>query len=259
MFTLILSFFLSFPGWTLSTPMADSNARGEIIKKTKYLINYNEDHEVANWVEYTLEKDFLQNCTSRTNNFRADPQVSTGSSTPQDYKKSGYDRGHLVPAGDMKRNKQVMSETFFMSNMTPQPARFNQVTWNKLEGLTRAWASKYEKIWIITGPILIDNLPTIGQNNRVSIPKEYFKVILRKDGSAYKGIGFLIPTTVPHDNLERYSLSIKEIEEYAQINFFRFLNAKEEQAEENLKLNDWDFRANFEYLPCLASETLQQK
>ena len=233
--------------------MASSTARGEIIKKTKYLINYNEDHEVANWVEYTLEREFLQNCTSRTNNFRVDPAVSTGSSTPADYKKSGYDRGHLVPAGDMKKTKQVMSETFFMSNMTPQPSRFNQVTWNKLEGLVRAWAKKYEKVWIITGPILENNLPTIGQSNRVSIPKEYFKVLLRREKNSYKGIGFLIPTTVPHNNIELYALSIREIENYAQINFFRFLNKKEERIEEELDTSDWDFRASFEYLPCLTS------
>lgn len=252
MFIIILALFSSL-GWSLSTPFAESSARGEILHKTKYTINYNEDHEVANWVEYTLEKEFLQNCVKRKNNFRVDPTLSTGSATLADYKRSGYDRGHLVPAGDMKLNAKVMSETFFMSNMTPQPSRFNQITWNKLEKLVRAWAMKYEKLWIITGPILHDNLSTIGKDNRVSVATEYFKVLLRKENNQFKGIAFLMPTSVPHNNLSLYTLSIRELEEYSQINFFHFLSKEEETIEEKLSTSDWDFDAGFEYLPCLLA------
>ncbi|MFA7614095.1 MAG: DNA/RNA non-specific endonuclease [Candidatus Caldatribacteriota bacterium] len=253
----MVSFFLIFYsllGWSLSTPFAESSARGEVVQKTHYLINYNEDHEVANWVEYTLERESLRNCASRRNDFRPDPQVSTGSATLADYRRSGFDRGHLVPAGDMKISRRAMSETFFMSNMTPQPARFNQVQWNHLENLVRAWASKYGKLWIITGPVLHDRLPTIGQDNRVSVPEEYFKVLLRKENQEYKGIAFLVPTCVPHRNLSLYTLSIRELENYTQINFFSFIDQEQEHIEEVRNLADWDFSARFEYLPCLLEE-----
>ena len=250
----LLLFIISTSSWSLSTPYASSAARGELVKKSKYIINYNEDHEVANWVEYSLAREDLRNCASRRNNFRFDPYVSTGSATPADYKGSGFDRGHLVPAGDMKMSREAMSDTFYMSNMTPQPSRFNQVQWNHLEQLVRAWVVTYKKLWIITGPVLHEKLPTIGQNNRVSVPTEYFKVILRKDTDGYKGIAFLVPTSVPHRNLSLYTLSIRELENYTQINFFTFLDDEEEFIEEIKNLGDWNFSASFEYLPCLLAE-----
>lgn len=249
----IFFIFLSSFSWSLSTPFAESSARGEVVRKSHYLINYNEDHEVANWVEYILERESLRNCASRRNDFRPDPSVSTGSATLADYRRSGYDRGHLVPAGDMKISKKAMSETFFMSNITPQPARFNQVQWSRLENLVRGWASKYGKLWIITGPVLHEKLPVIGQDNRVSVPEEYFKVLLRKENNQYKGIAFLMPTTVPHRDLSLYSLSIRELENYTQINFFKFLTVEEEIIEETRNLSDWDFLVRFEYLPCLLA------
>lgn len=245
---------LSTLGWSISTPFAESSARGELVKKSKYIINYNEDHEVANWVEYKLDQKSLRNCASRKNNFRSDPNISTGSATPADYKGSGYDRGHLVPAGDMKISAKAMSETFFMSNMTPQPARFNQGQWNHLEVLIRAWASNYGELWIITGPVLQNQLPSIGHSNRVSVPEEYFKVILRKENNEYKGIAFLVPTNVPYPKLSLYTLSIRDLERYTQINFFSFLSSEQEHIEEIKNLADWNFSARFEYLPCLLAE-----
>ncbi|WP_408098859.1 DNA/RNA non-specific endonuclease [Peredibacter sp. HCB2-198] len=229
-------------------------AREEIIKRKYYTLSYNEDHEVANWVSYELEKNNLQNCAKRSNNFRVDPNVSTGSATLKDYANSGYDRGHLVPAGDMKITSEAMKDTFFMSNMTPQPGNFNRGKWSQLETLMRAWASKYQKIWIVTGPVLEKGLPTIGRDNQVAVPDKYFKVILRQNGGSYTGIAFLMETTVPYNDLKAYTMSINEAEEIAQIDFFQFLdNRIEEQVEGNFDVKSWDFNAKFEYLPCQAS------
>lgn len=237
----------------LSFPLLAS-AREEIIKRKYYTLSYNEDHEVANWVSYELEKKNLQNCTKRTNSFRIDPNISTGSATPNDYANSGYDRGHLVPAGDMKISAEAMRDTFFMSNMTPQPGKFNQGRWSQLETLMRAWAFNYQKIWIVTGPVLEKGLPTMGRDNQVSIPDKYFKVILRQNGNSYTGIAFLMETSVPHANLRAYATSINEVEEIAQLDFFQFLdNRIEEQVEGSFDVKNWDFNAKFEYLPCQAS------
>lgn len=226
----------------------------EIIKREHYTLNYNEDHEVANWISYDLDHSKIQNCVSRSNNFRPDPLVSTGTAVNQDYKGSGFDRGHLLPAGDMKFSKLAMSETFLYSNMTPQPAFFNRGRWQQLENLVRAWALAYEKIWIVTGPILKDNLPTMGSVNVISIPDQYYKVIIRKLGNSYSGIGFLMSTDVPHTDLAAYVATIKEIEELANVNFFEFLSERQRQeAEELVDLKEWNFKAKFEYLPCRTS------
>lgn len=225
----------------------------EIIQHKYYTLNYNEDHEVANWVSYELDHSKLQNCVKRTNSFRIDPSVSTGSASARDYKGSGFDRGHLVPAGDMKFTSQAMKETFFFSNMTPQPGPFNQGRWGQLERLMRSWALKYKKIWIVTGPILIPNLPVIGKDNQVSVPDEYFKIILRQQGSSYEGIAFLMHTDVPYKDLASYVTTIDHIEKLSGFDFFQFLNDDiEDTVEKRADLPSWDFNAKFAYLPCRA-------
>lgn len=225
----------------------------EIIQHKYYTLNYNEDHEVANWVSYELDHSKLENCVKRSNSFRIDPAVSTGSATANDYKGSGFDRGHLVPAGDMKFTSQAMKDTFFFSNMTPQPGPFNQGRWGQLENLMRSWALKYKKIWIVTGPILMPNLPVTGKENQVSIPDEYFKIILRQQGSSYEGIAFLMHTDVPYKDLASYVTTIDQIEKLSGFDFFQFLRDDiEDTVEKRADLPSWDFNAKFEYLPCRA-------
>jgi endonuclease G, mitochondrial len=242
--------WLLFPLFVLASPLAHSPLDEEVIDRPNYSLSYNEEHEVANWVAYPLGLPQLRACVKRTNAFRIDPLITTGSATLQDYQNSNFDRGHLLPAGDMKFNMQAMKDTFFMSNMTPQPAKFNRGRWSMLENLMRSWALKYEQIWIVTGPILKDKLPTIGEN-KVSIPVEYFKVILRKFGDSYKGIGFLMSVDVPYPELIAYALSINQIEDLSGIDFFPFLpDTIEEEIESEIDTAHWDFQATFNYLPC---------
>jgi endonuclease G len=177
--------------------------------------------------------------------------VKNGSSSPADYANSGYDRGHLLPAGDMKFDATAMKDTFYMSNMTPQPAKFNRGRWSVLENLARAWGLKYKKIWIVSGPILKENLPKIGVKNMVSVPTDYFKVILRQDGSSFKAIGFLMNTEVPYNDIAPYALTINQIEDLSGVDFFPTLEDKvEEEIESEIRLEDWDFNAKFAYLSC---------
>lgn len=228
----------------------------EIIRKKSYTLNYNEEHEVANWVSYELDEIKLQNCVKRTDSFRPDPDVSTGSAVDADYKGSGFDRGHLVPAGDMKFHKDAMRDTFVFSNMTPQPANFNRGKWGTLENLMRAWGAKYKKIWIVTGPVLRNDLPAIGKQNKVSVPDEYFKVIVRQSGSSYEGMAFLMPTSVPGPDLKSYVVSIDEVEEATGFDFFSFVD---ESVEKKSDMTKWDFSGKFEYFPCQALEAQSQK
>lgn len=226
----------------------------EIIKHQFYTLSYNEDHEVANWVSYELDHHKLQNCVKRSNSFRPDPMVSTGSAVASDYKGSGFDRGHLVPAGDMKFSREAMRETFFFSNMTPQPGPFNQGKWGQLENLMRAWGKKYKKIWIVSGPILQSGLPVIGKENQVSVPDEYYKIILRENGASFEGIAFLMHTDVPYQDLKSYVTTINEVERLSGFDHFKFLpDSTEEKVEGKSDVKNWDFNGKFEYFPCQAS------
>lgn len=93
---------------------------------------------------YELTPELISGTQSRTDDFRADPLVSTGSDTLADYSGSGYDRGHLCPAADMKLNQTSMSETFFLSNMSPQGAGFNRGIWSSVEDQVRKWAIEFD-------------------------------------------------------------------------------------------------------------------
>ena len=224
-----------------------------LVKRSFYELSYNEDHEVANWVAYTLEKNQLRACVSRNDNFKSDPLVITGSSALDDYKGSGFDRGHLLPAGDMKFDTKAMDDTFYLSNITPQPGKFNRGAWARLEKLVRAWALNAGKSWIVTGPILNNSLQVIGKTNKVSVPYEYYKVILKKEGSSYVGIGLLMNTDVPYPELSAYVLDINTVEKLSGIDFFSFLEDKvEEKIEGEVDLSKWDFKASFDYIPCGA-------
>lgn len=226
----------------------------QVIQRKWYMLSYNNQYEVANWVAYILDHKKLQNCVSRKDNFRSDPLINGGSATPEDYKGSGYDRGHLVPAGDMKFEAQAMSDTFYMSNMTPQAPRYNQGMWAQLEVLIRGWAYKYKKVYIVTGPILRGNMPAIGRINKVAVPPAFFKVVVRQEANGtWKGIGFLMDTNLPYNSLDAYTVSIDTVEDLTATDFFNFLPDNDEsRVEREVRLNDWDFRAPAQYLPCGA-------
>jgi endonuclease G, mitochondrial len=192
----------------------------EIIVHKAFTLSYNEKFEQANWVAYLLTAEMCDNNgEERTNNFRIDPDVKSGSATPDDYKKSGYDRGHLCPAGDMGWNEQTMSESFFMSNMSPQLPAFNRGIWKKLETNVRDWAKKEKEIYIVTAAVLRDSLPTIGIN-KVAVPEFYYKVILDVHAPDYKAIAFLLPNKGSTDPVFDYVVSIDSVEHLTGIDFF---------------------------------------
>ena len=196
----------------------------EIITHTGYTLCYSEKNEQAKWVAYRLTKTMCENDTvKRANNFRADPNVRTGSATPDDYKKSGYDRGHLCPAGDMKWSRQAMSESFYMSNMSPQKPGFNRGIWKKLEEKTRNWAIQNEEIFIVTAGVLNDTLPYIGALDHVSVPKYYYKIILDYKQPELKAIGFLMENTVSKNSIFKYAVPIDSIEVLTGVDFFHNL------------------------------------
>lgn len=205
-------------------------------------LNYSEAHEQAEWVYYELTSDKLRNeKVKRKNNFRADPKVVTGSAAVADYKKSGFDRGHLAPAADMAFDPIAMSESFYMSNMCPQAPAFNRGIWKSLESLVRAWTDSNTTLYIVTGPILNDSLPRIGKNN-VCIPYFFYKAILQFDRQegAYAAIAFLLANEGTSNNLMEYTITIDALESLTGIDFYPQLPDEiEDYIETEYHLKDW--------------------
>jgi len=210
---------------------------GEIIKHKYYTLSYNEDHEQANWVHYKLDSRFLKGTSPRINSFKPDPKVSTKSAESSDYRGSGYDRGHLAPAGDMKYNRVSMSESFYMSNMSPQVPSFNREIWRDLEELIRIWGKKFQ-IYITTAGVLNnENFGSIGKN-KVTIPSKYYKVIYSPKNRSM--IGFLMPNLGSSSELESFVVSVDSIESVTGIDFFHELPDRiENELESEVNLEDW--------------------
>ncbi|OHX65238.1 DNA/RNA non-specific endonuclease [Flammeovirga pacifica] len=215
----------------------------QIIEHNYFTIGYNEDHEQAAWVAYELTKKELFKAAQRSNDFREDHNVITYSADLTDYKGSGYDRGHLAPAADMSFNTSAMSESFYLSNMSPQVAEFNRGVWKNLEEQFRVWAYDLKSLYIITGPILEDGLKTIGKN-QVSVPNYYYKVALfvDEDNEIYEAICFILPNQGSSSPLKSYVVSIDSLENRTGMDLFSGIpDELEDQIEENVNLTFWPF------------------
>jgi len=202
---------------------------------------YNETHEQANWVAYSLTKEETNKIFERTDKFISDPKVKTGTASNTDYEGSGYDRGHLAPASDMGWSSTTMAESFFYSNITPQTPSFNRGIWKKLEELVRTWAIENNAVYVVTGPVLTNGLQTIGPN-KVSVPNYYYKVVLDYREPNIKGIGFILPNNGSKEQLQYYAVSIDSVEKVTGIDFFPLLqDEQEELIEKTLCIKCWSW------------------
>ena len=209
----------------------------QVIDHQFYSLGYDEDWEQARWVAYRLTPKQVSNRrANRRDDFRPDQAVRTGSADREDYRRSGYSRGHLVPAGDMSFDEVAMNETFLYSNMSPQLAGHNGAVWRELEETVRDWVRTQGTTYIVTGPIIGRRPQRIGAN-QVAVPEAFYKVLLREDGEA---IGFIIPHEVQRDRLGEFAVSIDEVEQHTGLDFFPELpQLATDEVEAGYDLDEW--------------------
>ena len=216
----------------------------QIIHHSAYTLAYDEAHEQASWVAYELTATETTGPAERSSSFYEDPLVVTGSASNADYSGSGYDRGHLAPAGDMTWSPEAMRESFYYSNMSPQVPSFNRGIWKKLETQVRTWAQVYEVIQVVTGPVLTGELHSIGINN-VSVPSYYYKIILDHQGPDIKAIGFVMANAASAMPLQSFVVTIDQIEKLTGIDFFPALpDAEEDFLESHVNIDAWDWQVH---------------
>lgn len=219
-----------------------TSTTGQVVQHDAYTLSYSEPHEQAEWVAYSLGKDDIVRTNRERPFFISDPKVRTKSAHWRNYKKSGYDRGHLCPAGDRRATKKLYDETFYTSNISPQKHAFNSGIWNNLEQKTRYWAKKYKHLYVVTGGILDGNLKTIGKD-KVSVPKYFYKILLDYTQPDIKAIAFLMPHQDSNKPLYEFVVSIDELEQKTGIDFFPDLpDDIENKLEASSSYKGWSFR-----------------
>jgi endonuclease G len=194
----------------------------QLIRHSYYQLEYDEAHEQAAWVYYRLTSEFIKGPGERKNRFKPDTLIKSGSAQLIDYKGSGFDRGHLCPAGNMKINQLAMDESFYMSNMSPQLPGFNRGKWRQLEGQVRKWLEQEDTLHVVTGPILSDSLGSIGVN-KVTIPAYYYKVIYDPTEEK-KMIAFIMPNKKIKNDIFHFIVTVDEVEKRTGIDFFSGLD-----------------------------------
>ncbi len=213
----------------------------QVIEHIGYTINYNANWYIPNWVAYELTSTEVEGQEPRSNNFAPDPQIAEPV-MEFEYKNSGYDRGHMVPAADMKWSGQAMSESFYMSNVCPQNKNLNSKDWLRLEEQVRHVAHSCGNVFVCCGPIVTDSTITIGTIHNIVVPQAFFKVLLRQKGNTYSAIGFKMPNKARDckRDLSYYAISINELESELGIDFFPALPDEiEEIIEDSYILKDW--------------------
>ena len=160
----------------------------------------------------------------------------------EDYTRSGYDRGHLAPAGDMKWSAKAMRESFYLSNICPQKPKLNRGIWKDLEEQCRLWALDNGSLLIVTGPVITGDMKRLGKN-RVAIPKAFYKVLCYHTVKGYKGIGFLFENRDYKDNsLKSMAIPIDSVEKVTGIDFFPSIpDDQENEMEAAVDWSRWSF------------------
>lgn len=208
-------------GMALPAPL---DSRDEHILHHKgFVVSYNAEWKIPNWVAWELTASETQPKMEREDSFCEDPDFKGPQATLDDYRRSGYSRGHMVPAADMRWDEQAMAECFYLTNMCPQQSAFNAGNWGQLERQCREWAQRDSAIWIVCGPIVGKSPKRIGQG-KVVVPSAFFKVILAPYAKTPRAIGFIYP----HRNkkgakMHEFMMSVDEVERRTGIDFFASL------------------------------------
>lgn len=202
-------------------PRLLTGRKEEIIRYEGYTVSYNVDYKLANWVFWELTSgEALSKQEERSGKFAPDPSLKGKTAMNEDYSRSGYDRGHLAPAGDMKWSMKSMQQSFYYSNIAPQNPRLNQGIWNNLENRCRQWAIAYDKVLIVAGPVLSNGMKRLGKN-RIAVPGQFYKVICAVSGGKYEGIAYLLDNKdYKNTSLRSLAIPIDSVEKVTGIEFF---------------------------------------
>jgi endonuclease G len=218
---------------------APQTSLGYKIQHRYYTLSYSSKHRQAEYAYYYLSPESIRGGQARTDDFRIDPKVKSNPVKSTDYQGSGYDRGHLCPAADMALNLTAMSETFFMSNMSPMAPSFNRGIWSRLEDWVREEALGNSGLYVVTGPILSKSCGSI--KGSITVPCAYYKIVFT-GGSQPRMLGFVLSNAGASGSLKGFAVSVDEIEKRTGLDFFPQLdNTLEQSLESKVSFSGWRF------------------
>lgn len=205
-----------------------------------FTVNFNPKNKTPNYVAWILQGNETEGKVSRSNKFWTDTELN-GCPDTRDYSRSGYDRGHMCPAGEQKWSEEAMHNSFVMANICPQKHDLNTGAWKTLEDKERLWAKRDSAIVIVAGPIYeTSDMETIGKN-KVRVPSAFFKVLLAPYAKPMRAIGFVYPNMKCGGNMASYAVNVDNVEAMTGFDFFSALpDSLENDIESTYSFKDWN-------------------
>lgn len=207
-----------------------------------FRVSFNPTNHTPDWVAWELLGTETEGDVPRYDKFAQDPDV-VGCPTTDDYRRSGYDRGHLCPAADQKWSELAMKDCFYLTNIAPQAKALNTGAWKTLESKERLWAQRDSALVIVAGPIYeTTDRERIGETG-VRVPSAFFKAILAPYLESPRAIAFVYPNQAAPGNMANYAMSIDELEQLTGYDFFYNLPDEiENEVERTTSFNEWNRR-----------------
>jgi len=240
LFIIIIFFFISnitfagsIDGCKEYSKLGIPGQQGELLCRKGYLLAHSSEHKTPIWVIEHLTAEKAQGSIPRYDKFLPDPDLKEEERAElADYKNSGYDRGHMAPAADMKWDQQAMIECFYLSNMVPQVGKgMNQGIWKNLEEYIRKWAIDRNELYIFTGPVYEGEIKNTIGINKVAVPTHLYKIVY--DPNKTEAIAFIIPNEkLDSKNMPNYIVTIRDVENKTGLDF---LSNLDKQAQDEIE------------------------
>ena len=229
---------LSNTAFIICKPAPLSLVSEQLIEKSSYIVSYNRDTKIPNWVAWHLTANHTDGPFKRMSNFYEE-DVENPRATLEDYRGSGWSRGHMCPAGDNKWSREAMYDSFSLVNVCPQNSKLNSGVWNSIETDCRRWARQYGEVYIVCGPVFMNKKhETIGPNE-VMVPEAFFKVVLCLMGDP-KALGIVVRNTEGTKKKDLYYNTVDQVEQITGYDFFPSLpDDIENKVEAQADINDW--------------------
>ena len=195
-----------------------------LVQYEGFTVSFNPTMHMPNWVAWTITADKIENADiPRSGTFNPDPNVP-GCATLADYYQSGFDRGHMAPAADMKWNAKAMDNSFFLTNICPQSNDLNTGAWKNLEEKCRKNAMRDSLLVVVCGPVLTQGFQQYIGETPLPVPPSFFKVILTPAGMAGpQAIGFIMNNGYVQGGMQPAATTVDEVEQLTGHDFFHLL------------------------------------
>ena len=215
-----------------------------ILTHTGFIISYNAEARLPEWVAYELTADETLGDVDRDESvFRMDPTYKGTQAMREDYIDSGWTRGHMACAADFQWDEEAMNDTFYLTNICPQDEELNKGDWNYLEKQVRRWARDYGKVWVVSGPIVGTNRYGIIGDRGVTVPDSFFKAVLAENRGKYHAIAFVMDNDDKRYWLDDCAMTVDELEDITGLDFFPLLpDEVEKNVESKITLSFWDIK-----------------